>query len=174
MRSRVEGWCVSVTWRAAAATGAGIHVTNLPLVSWPRKTGEPESWRSCSQILLLKKVDPGGSGLNPSEYNGDSAGSPLRGAHSPGFWEWEWLVPLRWSLSGNYLPLKRATEGLLWWLSGKEFTCQCKRCRFDPWVRKIPWRRKRQPTPVFLPGKSHGQRSLAGYSPWSLKRTRHD
>ena len=37
---------------------------------------------------------------------------------------------------------------------------------FDPWVGKIPWRRKWPPTPVFLPGKSHGQRSLAGYSPW--------
>ena len=36
---------------------------------------------------------------------------------------------------------------------------------FDPWVRKIPWRRARQPTPVFLPGESHGQRSLAGRSP---------
>ena len=36
---------------------------------------------------------------------------------------------------------------------------------FDPWVRKILWRRKWQPTPVFLPGKSHGQRSLAGYTP---------
>ena len=39
------------------------------------------------------------------------------------------------------------------------------RCGFNPWVRKISWRRKWQPTPVFLPGKSHGQRSLAGYSP---------
>ena len=37
---------------------------------------------------------------------------------------------------------------------------------FDPWVRKIPWRKKWQPTPVFLPEKSHGQRSLVGYSPW--------
>ena len=51
--------------------------------------------------------------------------------------------------------------------SGKEPTCQCRRCkrrRFDPWVEKIHWRRKWQPTPVFLPGKSHGQRSLVGYS----------
>ena len=40
-----------------------------------------------------------------------------------------------------------------------------KRCRFDPWVGKIPWRRAWLPTPVFLPGASHGQRSLAGYSP---------
>ena len=39
------------------------------------------------------------------------------------------------------------------------------RPRFNPWVRKIPWRRKWQPTPAFLPGKSPGQRSLAGYSP---------
>ena len=44
-----------------------------------------------------------------------------------------------------------------------------KRRRFNPWVRKIPWRRKWQPTPVFLPGKSHGQRSLADYSPWGRK-----
>ena len=45
------------------------------------------------------------------------------------------------------------------------------RCGFDPWGRKIPWRRKQQPTPVFLPGKSHGQRSLAGYSPKGHKES---
>ena len=59
--------------------------------------------------------------------------------------------------------------GLPRWLSGEESPCQCRSYRrlvFDPWVGKIPWRRKRQPTPVFLPGESHGQRSLAGYSPW--------
>ena len=44
-----------------------------------------------------------------------------------------------------------------------------RRPRFDPWVRKIPWRRKWLPTPVFLPGEFHGQRSLVGYSPWSRK-----
>ena len=52
--------------------------------------------------------------------------------------------------------------------SGKEPNCRCtrhKRCGFDPWVRKIPWSRKWQPTTVFLTGKSHGQRSLAGYGP---------
>ena len=41
----------------------------------------------------------------------------------------------------------------------------------DPWVRKIPWRRKQQPTPLFLPRESHGQRSLAGYSPWGHKES---
>ena len=56
--------------------------------------------------------------------------------------------------------------------SGKEPTCQgrrLKRHRFDPWVGKIPWSRKWQPTPVFLPGESHGQRNLEGYSPWGHK-----
>ena len=56
----------------------------------------------------------------------------------------------------------------------KSMPGQCrrpKRCRFDPWVRKIPWRREWQPTPVFLPGESHGQRSLAGYSPWGRKES---
>ena len=46
---------------------------------------------------------------------------------------------------------------------------QCRRPGFDPWVRKIPWRRKWQPTPVYLPGESHGWRSLVGYSPWGRK-----
>ena len=60
------------------------------------------------------------------------------------------------------------------WLTGKEPACQCRRPGFHPWVRKIPWRRKWQPTPVFLPGKSHGQRSLVGYSPRSCKRVSQD
>ena len=48
------------------------------------------------------------------------------------------------------------------WLSGESIHLQCGRPGFDPWVGKIPWRRERLPTPVFLPGKSHGQRSLVG------------
>ena len=59
------------------------------------------------------------------------------------------------------------TQGLPWWPSKEPtFTVWggCRRPRFDPWVGKIPWRREWQPTPVFVPGKSHGQRRLAGYS----------
>ena len=58
--------------------------------------------------------------------------------------------------------------------SGKEPVFQCrrhKRLEFGPWVRKIPWRRARQPTSVFLPGESHGQKSLMGYSPWGCKES---
>ena len=60
---------------------------------------------------------------------------------------------------GMLLEVRRAGfvgVSLIWWLRGKEPACRCrrhKRCRFNPWVRKIPWRRKWQPTPVFLPGK---------------------
>ena len=61
----------------------------------------------------------------------------------------------------------------------KQSTCQCSRCKrpgFNPWIGRIPWRKKWQRTPVFLPGESHGQRSLVGYSLWGCKesdRTEH-
>ena len=54
---------------------------------------------------------------------------------------------------------------------GKKIYLQCRGCRFDPWVGKIPWRKKWQPTPVFLPGEFHGQRSLSGYSPRDRKES---
>ena len=77
------------------------------------------------------------------------------------------LRPFVWSLKMVIL-----SNGLFpWRLSGKEFTCQYGRHRFDPWVRNIPWRRKWQPTAVFLSGKPHGQRSLEGYSPWVTKES---
>ena len=51
----------------------------------------------------------------------------------------------------------------------KRIYLQCRRHGFNPQVGKIPWRREWQPTPVFLPGESHGQRRLEGYSPWGCK-----
>ena len=57
------------------------------------------------------------------------------------------------------------------WASGKEPACQCRRCKklwFNPWARKIPWRRAWQLTSVFLPGESHGQRSLVDYGLQSI------
>ena len=60
------------------------------------------------------------------------------------------------------------------WLKKKKSTYQYRRHRFNPWVRKFPWRRKWLPTAVFLPGKPHGQRRLVGYSLWGCKRVRHD
>ena len=61
-----------------------------------------------------------------------------------------------------------------WWFSGKESSCQCRRCGFDPWTGQIPWRRKWQPTPVFLPGKSHEQRRLGRLQSMGSQRVRRD
>ena len=81
---------------------------------------------------------------------------------------WIWSVGLYFLWASRWLRGKR----LPWWFSGKESACQRRRPKrygFDSQVRKRPWRRELQPTPVFLPGKPHGQRSLAGYSPWECK-----
>ena len=64
-----------------------------------------------------------------------------------------------------------AWRGFTWWLRDKEICLQCRTPGFDPWVRKIPWRRAWQPTPVFLPEESHRHRSPAGYSPWGWKES---
>ena len=89
---------------------------------------------------------------------------------------WDWLL----SLSLMFVSKMEASWficffvyllGLPWWLRQKRVCLQYGRAGFDPWVRKIPWRRKWQPHPVFLPGKSHGWRSLAGYSPWGRKES---
>ena len=65
----------------------------------------------------------------------------------------------------NYCPVVRGS----WWLRWYRIYLQFRRPVFDPWVGKSPWKRKWQPTPVFFPGKSHGQRALVGYSPWGYK-----
>ena len=65
-------------------------------------------------------------------------------------------------------------EGFPGGASGKEPVCQCRRHNrlgFNPWVRKIPWRRAWQPTPLFLPGESHGERRLVGYIPEGHKES---
>ena len=65
----------------------------------------------------------------------------------------------------------REGMGLAWLASWWRICLQCGRPRLKPWVGKIPWRRAWQPTPVFLPGESRGQRSLVGYSPWVLNES---
>ena len=90
------------------------------------------------------------------------------------------LISFQESHCGSSLLLSNLnySRGKVWelsrWFSGKESACQCRRHRFGPWVEKIPWRRKWPPTPVFLLGESHGQRSLVKYSPWGHRRVGHD
>ena len=131
---------------------------------WVKKHVHPKedfvfAWKWCPSLTL------GCAGVVPFDPGGCS----------------HWLSELTQSLvfwKGIFFSLNLgkppAMAELLWWLRGKEITFPCRRRGFDPWVRKITWRRKWQPTLVFLPGKSQGQRSLAGYSPWGHKRVGHD
>ena len=108
-----------------------------------------KSW--CSRITQRDGVGGGGGG------------GVRMGAHL-----YPWLIHVNvWQgppqcCEVTVLQLKRKKKGS---------TCQCKRLRFNPWVRKIPWRRKWQPAPVFLSGKSHGQKSLMGYNLWDGKES---
>ena len=85
------------------------------------------------------------------------------------------LALAAWSL--NHWTTREVLIKSFFWLlfgfpggsNGKESACKCRRPRFNSWVRKIPWRRAWQVTPVFLPGESHGQRSLEGYRPQNHK-----
>ena len=85
---------------------------------------------------------------------------------NPGLVIWSWKVT---HLSGSYFSHLKKVGAPLVWLSGKEPSCQHRRCGFNPWILKICWRRNRQLMLLFLPGKSHGHRSLAGCSPWGCK-----
>ena len=90
---------------------------------------------------------------------------------SPTPWTWVWMECGNWWWTGR--------PGGVWFMGSQrvrpdwatELNWQCRRPSFDPWVEKIPWRRKWQPTPVLLPGKSHGLRSVVGYNPWGRKES---
>ena len=95
--------------------------------------------------------------------------------HPPKWW---WNPNAQYPLMWLYLEIE-SLYMITRWHSDTNSACHCRRlrrCRFDPWARKIPWRREWQPTPVSFPGQSHEQRILEGYSPWSHKsqtRLRH-
>ena len=98
-----------------------------------------------------------GPGVEQRRVNPHNVGKGTPQLRGQGNDSWTCLAPIL------AIPLHSRIQG---GASGKEPACQCRRLEFDPWVRKISWKRAQQPTPVFLPGESHGQRSLAGYSPW--------
>ena len=91
-----------------------------------------------------------------------------KGRFKQRFEEGEWINTVVWQASQIYY-VPKSLKGFPGGSIGKEFACQCgshKRCKFNPWVRKIPWSRKWQTTPVCLLGEFHGQRSLVDYSSW--------
>ena len=86
-------------------------------------------------------------------------------------WDWNlcsWPVVFSPRLRSPALAGRFFTTSAVW---EAQETLETKRLGFHPWVGKIPWRKEWQPTPVLLPGKFHGHRSLAGYSPWGRKES---
>ena len=104
--------------------------------------GDETKWRFVDEMIMALRV------LRRNEQKMKSKDP---------FQEWKGLI---WSLGGF-------PDGP----AGKESACNAgdRRHWFNPWILNIPWRRQWQPTPVFLPGKSYGERSLMGYSPWGHK-----
>ena len=110
---------------------------------------------------------PGGGHGNPVQYS--CLENPMDGGAWRATVTGSQRVRCNWSMSMRVHTSDNHYHQLPRWLRGKEYFCRYRRCRFDPWIGKIPRRRTWQPTPVFLPGKSHGQRSLMGYGPWGHK-----
>ena len=138
-------WAVACLWR-----GAGLEKARLS-----GKDGQPRAPQGVMSSLCpgSSRRATGGRARNPGGSEAwQRAASPPPGPYQPG----QVLPCLMPAVVQNPEYFGRVC-------------LQCRRCRFDSWVGKIPWRRKWQPTPVFLPGDSHGQRSLAGYSLWCRK-----
>ena len=112
---------------------------------------------------------------NPSRFHAFShLNAPIL---QPTVWYWELRRLLCDELNGKELrKIGDMYTGMVFpgGLSGKEPACKSrrhKRSGLDPWMGTVPWRKTWLPTPVFLPGEFHGQRSLAGYSPWDHKES---
>ena len=153
-----------LNWRRSWPSAFPLPLSDEPL-SWLRvslvfkERYPPRTWPlKASQPLCL-----------PAEKNGNL------------FWLRQKMY--QWWLPGSFCqphcqnsrstwPEQCSPRGFPSGASGKEPACQCRRRGFDPWVGRILWRRTWQPTPVLLPGESHGQRSLVGCRPWGHKETR--
>ena len=144
---------LAVQWGESAGSMAGQDSVSPGERSWEAQVGLGE-WFSCVPASHL--VVP------PASTQPSSLPLWIPEVQTCGSWK-----PVLWLLRiwGNIFSRARLPR----WLSGKESTCQCRRHRFDSWSRNIPWNRKWQPTPAFLPGEPYGERNLAGYSLWGLR-----
>ena len=139
---------------------------NLQIMGFPHRSVGKESACNAGDLGLTSGLgrSPGGGNGNPLQY------SCLEDPMDRGAWR---ATVHRIAGVGHNLATKPLPP-LSYWASQVALLVKNppatagrrKRLGFDPWAGKIPWRRKWQPTPVYLPGEFHGQRSLAGYSPW--------
>ena len=144
--------------------------------------GHPTAEIGREGILGKEAPEPGLRGGRPQT---DSGNSKFYSVGSTGYSiKWGGEVPREKGVEGPYSHISSAVVFSLyigslgtrlygtrapWRLRWSGIHLQCRRLGFVPWVGRIPWRREWLFTPVFLPGESHGQRRLAGYSPWGHK-----
>ena len=143
-------WSASlVIWQGKASPCAGRWRITLTVVAVIKSTAETST---DSDVRKSETLPTAGRNINWSSHYGKCVQVPQK--------------------TKNSCYMRQHSHSWAYICRMQESACQCgrrKRLGFDPWVGKFPWSRKSQPAPVFLPGKFHGQRSLAGYSPWGLK-----
>ena len=134
----------------------------------PRPWDSPgkNSGVGCHFLLQCMKVKSESEVVQSCPTLGDSMDCSIRGSSIHGIFQ---ARVLEWGAIAFWVTIITAVFPGGSAGKGKESTC--KGLVFNPWVSKIPWRRKWQPTLVFLPGKSYEQRSLAGYRPWDCKES---
>ena len=146
-------------------TPGGVTLRRVLLLP-PR--GPREHWPGCPQwhpAYLVQSLLASFTYLSPfPTHRPELSGLNLQVNHLPQSLVWV-LLPKRGTPRPpnphpSHLESTQSPLRLPWWLSGKESACQCRKHRFNPWIGKIPWRRKWQPTPVSLPETFHGLRSL--------------
>ena len=131
--------------------------------------------RLCATPETVAHQAPPSLGFSREEHwSGLPFPSPM---HESEKWKWKWscvwLLATPWTAAYQAPPSMGFSRQEYW--SGLPLpSLQHRRHGFNPWIRKMPWERKWQFTPIFLPGKSHAQRSLVGYSPQGRWRVRHD
>ena len=164
-----------------------LHSQSSPVSSWSRHRGRSHDWEKGPSMPLACEwhtCEPPAAGSD--NWAGIYCQSILSGWRKRAVTYFRAEICQRapdqmlppWAsclliLSNSYLNWSYLTRRLSWWLSGKEPTCQCRRCGFVSWVEKMPWRRELLPTPVFLPGESYGQR-IPGLQSMGSQRVRHD
>ena len=131
-------------------------------------TEVPQHFLLPLESALLSVHAARGSGSLPTRHGPGHPGVHLASRHRHTH-----LSASRAASAWGGLPLARCSvlKGIHWWLRGSRVCLQCGRPEFDPRGGEDPWRRKWQPTPVFLPGKSHGLRSLVDYSSQGCKES---